>query len=477
MFRQKVILNFDSDKQDLFLRRDGNVLSFDTYFNSLNLFLIKHYTDGKNLTVLIESKGNSKVEIVHETSKEKKVLYSSDSLVRKIEINLEKLGELGIIYPVFSGNFELLSLSYEVDAPSRKTSTAVIFTTFNRQEFLIPNLHKLDTCEFVDKVVVVDNAKNVVLPNSLSKGKVVLVPNANLGGSGGFTRGLMEAKKLGVSHVFMMDDDITLLPEIVDKALSLISCLKEECKDNWLGFSMLPHSAPTVQFELGSFWSGKRMVINHHNMDVAKKENLFINQVNTKINYSAWWSLIMPSSVIDKQGLPFPFFIKFDDIEYALRRDKEEIILSNGFGVWHEDFTKKYNPYLQYYSLRNSLVTNALHVKCPCHKSVLRFLAKNINYYLKGHFIEMKLMNMAVNNYLAGPDYFLGLDIEKRNTEIREIAKQKVNKLKGIFVYPLLTICYILKLRFKYNGAKRKFRARIKELTSAEYWENVFNHD
>ena len=142
------------------------------------------------------------------------------------------LGEL-------EGDIKLESLVYEVDATERKISTAVIFTTFNRQEFLIPNLYKLNSCEKVDKVIIVDNAKNVVLPNDLPKDKFIVVPNENLGGSGGFTRGMLEAKKLGISHIFISDDDITLIPEIHEKALSLVSCLREDVKDSWLGFSML----------------------------------------------------------------------------------------------------------------------------------------------------------------------------------------------------------------------------------------------
>lgn len=477
MFTQKVILDFDKKVEDLFARRNGNELSFDTFFNSLNLYLIKHYTDGKKLTIEFEIEGEADIKVIHSQEHKDDILYEGKISRNLVEIDLTNLDEKGLIFPVFSGNFSLKSLSYKVDAPERKISTAVIFTTFNRQEFLFPNLRKLCTCEHVDKVIVIDNAKNVVLPDDLvATNKIVLIPNGNLGGSGGFTRGMLNAKKLGVSHMFIMDDDITLLPEVVDKALSLISCLKEERKDDWLGFSMLPHSKPTVQFELGTWWNGMRMIINNNELDVSKKENLFKNQVNTKYNYSAWWSLIMPVTVIDKYNYPFPFFIKFDDIEYGLRRKDEDIILTNGFAVWHEDFNKKYNPYLEYYLYRNSLIANSLHDKKPLLHSVIRFLGKNTKYYFKFHHIEMKLMNMAVNDFFAGTDYFVGLDIEGKNNEVRAIAKQKPNVLAGLFVYPLKTIFYTFKLLFGFNKAKCEFRQNIGRLTSESYWEGVFNN-
>ena len=50
-----------------------------------------------------------------------------------------------------------------------------------------------------------------------------------------------------------------------------------------------------------------------------------------------------------------------------------------------------------------------------------------------------------------------------------------VTPLVSLIIF--LTVGYVFKLLFKYNGAKRKFRARINELTSAEYWEKVFNND
>ena len=476
MFVQKAILNFEKNIETLFVRTRNDEMSFDTFFNSLNLYLIKHYTDGRKLKIKLDYSGDASVQVAHAYKKEHSVLFESERLQNEIEIDLSSIDELGIIYPVFKGTFTLKSLTYEVDAPNDNISATVIFTTYNRQEFLIPNLYKLNQCELVDRVVVIDNAKNVKLPDDLSKDKFIVVPNENLGGTGGFTRGMMKAKEIGSSHIFIMDDDITLLPEVVDKALSLISCLNENHKNDWLGFSMLPNGRPALQYELGTKWNGIKMLLNNHYMDMSKVESLYKNQVNTKYNYSAWWSLVMPMSVVDRHNYPFPFFIKFDDIEYGLRRDKEEIILTNGFAVWHEDFDKKYNPYLEYYLYRNALVTNALHDKKPLLHSFVRFFGKNVKAYFKFQHIEMKLMNIAVDDYLKGPDYFLNLDIAKRNNEIREIAKQKVNPLRGIFINPFITIFYLCKILFKFNKPKKLYKDSMSQLTSESYWKKVFNN-
>lgn len=476
MFTQKVILDFDQKVESLFVRRKGNELSFDTFFNSLNLYLIKHYTTGNKLFIKIDYSGDASLKVIHSYKKTNEVLFESEHIQNTVEIDLSNLGELGIVYPVFVGDFELKSLTYEVDAPSKVISTSVIFTTYNRQEFLIPNLYKLNTCKYVNNVIIVDNAKNIELPKGLSKEKFVVVPNDNLGGTGGFTRGMMEVKKIGTSHIFIMDDDIILIPEVVDKALSLISCLKDDHVNDWLGFSMLPNGSPTSQYELGTKWNGIKMCLNNHKLDVSKITNLYKNQVNTRYNYSAWWSLIMPASVMDRYNYPFPFFIKFDDIEYGLRRTGEEIILTNGFAVWHEDFDKKYNPYLEYYLYRNALVTNALHDKHPLLHSSIRYLGKNTKAYLKFKHVVTRLMNLAINDYLKGPDYFLNLDIESRNKEIREIAGKKINVFKGIFVYPFVIAYYYFKILFGFNKAKKLYQSRVNELTNGNYWKEVFKN-
>lgn len=476
MFVQRVILDYNNQVKDLFVRHSNNQQSFDTFFNSLNLYLVKQFTDCKSLTIFCESDGKGFVKVIHETKERVSVLFEAETVPQEIKIDLTSLSYEGIIYPIFSGSISIKSMRYEVDAVSKKIHTAAIFTTFNRQEFLIPNLYKLNTCNSIDKVIIVDNAKNVELPADLPRDKFIIVPNDNLGGTGGFTRGMIEAKKTGASHIFIMDDDITLIPEVIDKALSLISSLKPSHENDWLGFSMLPNGSPTTQYELGTKWNGIKMCLNNHMLDVSKKESLFKNQINTKYNYSAWWSLIMPISVIDKYGYPFPFFIKFDDIEYALRRTGEEIILTNGFAVWHEDFDKKYNPYLEYYLYRNALVTNSLHDKKPKFHSLIRYLGKTVKAYFKGKFIVPKLMNIAVNDFLKGPDFFKTLDIEALNKEIRLIADKKIKVLDGIFTYPFRIIHNFFKLTFGFNKAKKKYINEFGYFTNLEYWEGVFKN-
>ncbi len=77
----------------------------------------------------------------------------------------------------------------------------------------------LQTKDF--KVFVVDHGKTLDEAD-LGKPKLRLVPNRNAGGSGGFTRGWIEAlEEEKYSHFLLMDDDIELESECIYKLFPL----------------------------------------------------------------------------------------------------------------------------------------------------------------------------------------------------------------------------------------------------------------
>ena len=369
MFVQKVLLKFTEATKPLYVRDFPDGYYFNTYFNSLNLYLIKRYLGCSKVKLILHFNGTAEVRVAYQYKKKFRYLELQKCGDNTYVFDISSLPEVGVVFPVVKGDirkFEVLDFRYEIDCESRPISPCVLITTYNREEFLIPNLEKLNGCEGLAHVIVVDNARNVKLPDTLDKKKFTVIPNDNLGGTGGFTRGMIEAKKRGFSHIFIMDDDIILIPEVMEKTFSLVSSLKKEHENDWVGFSMLINDEPLVQYELGTKWDGAKLKLNHHKYKLNRVKYLEKNQINTKYNYSAWWSLMMPTSVIDKYGYPFPMFIKFDDIEYALRRKDEEIILTNGFGVWHENFDKKFNPYLEYYLMRYICVNAINGFHCCC---------------------------------------------------------------------------------------------------------------
>ncbi len=352
-------------------------------------------------------------------------------------------------------------------------SICVVICTFKREQYVLKNLETLRTCKDIfAHVIVVDNAKT--LDTNLADDYIEIIPNRNLGGSGGFTRGLMEAHRQGYSHVLLMDDDISFERDAYEKAKKALEALPKERKDDWIGFAMHPLNHPNIQYEMGSKWNGVKMMLNNHNLDMDDPKSDERNKKHQVYNYSAWWSLIMPTSVVDRYGLPLPFFIKFDDIEYGLRRQGERILFSSDFKVWHEDFKAKFNPYLEYYLCRNAVITNALHIKGALFKSLLRYHWKTLKFLLKGQIIEMHLASLGIRDFLIGPSVLIDKDIVEKNGEVREIAGQKIKKFPKAFAY--LWECFLLTFRFLFthHKAKKMWKEKYPYLTSHEFWERTF---
>ena len=349
----------------------------------------------------------------------------------------------------------------------------VVICTYKREDYVYKNIEVLrENKDVFDHVVVVDNART--LDVSLADDFAEIIPNKNLGGSGGFTRGLMRAHDLGYTHVLLMDDDISFDVTAFRNAKERLASLPKENELAWLGFAMRPLDRPHIQYEMGSRWNGVKMMLNNSNLDMNDPRNLKRNQEHQNYNYSAWWSLIMPTLVVDRYGLPLPFFIKFDDIEYGLRRKDEPILFDNAWYICHEDFKKKYNAYLEYYLCRNAAITNALHFRGALFFTLLRYHWKMLKFLLTGKIIEMHLASLGIRDYLRGPAIFLDEDIVANNDKVRAIASTKIAKFPKAFAYLFECMGRSFSLLFKHGKAKRAWKENYKKLTSREYWEGLF---
>ena len=81
-------------------------------------------------------------------------------------------------------------------------------------------------------------------------------------------------------------------------------------------------------------------------------------------DFLPWWAAYLPTSVIKENGLPFPFFLHWDDIEYSLRLKKNGVRVLHvpGLCVWHQPFDGKSDKdWIWYFDTRNALVGGALY--------------------------------------------------------------------------------------------------------------------
>ncbi|NCA92135.1 glycosyltransferase family 2 protein [bacterium] len=424
----------------------GNSVSFDTYFNCFSYLKYTKYTLLAQLGISLTLKGAFDVKLfMHTASPNKKYLLkqlefaSAQKDELSIFYNISQLTEEGYLYIELTSRADN-SVFYEgeyfsEDSPCNNANISLVFCTYKREEYLTANLKSIkafldDNTDISDKfqVLIIDNG-NTLQPEQVHGFK--LFPNKNLGGSGGFTRGIIEAYKTkeSFSHFLLMDDDITFDPKILRKTLSLLS-LAKNIDSLAIGGAMLELNKPYNQYEMGGKTTGLSLSSMRHNFDVSDNAALLNNENEEIADYNAWWYMCMPISSVNKIGLPLPLFIKGDDVEYGLRF-RGDILVINGIGVWHESFDNKHSAELEYYVKRNEMLISALYFPSTGIVKHVRKLIRAVGFRLVYHrYYEMDLIFKAYNDFLKGPMFLGELDAAALHQELRSKAPQYLNDLQ-----------------------------------------------
>lgn len=429
---QEIIFPQNNIDETMFYRgktllESGEKISFDTYFNSFSYTKYRDYTRVSSVTFSCKFNGKAEVALCVFDGEEKIICKTQGENFAELSVDFSALPPFGFLYPKVTAitACEFIGGDYRAEYEPDGINVCAAICTYKREEYVLKNIELLRNYKFgfINKVFVVDNGKT--LDPALSDEFIKVLPNKNYGGSGGFTRGLIEAGDEGFSHIILMDDDVEFFPQTLEQITVFISLLTEKFSKSWFGTGMFPLDKPWEQFELGAQWNGE-LTSHKHKIDLRQQKNLLDNLNNSDLDYSAWWTLCMPTSVTEN-GLPFPFFIKGDDIEYGLRKKPgTEIITMNAIGVRHEAFDRKTSFVLYYYNVRNELVINAVHKKYGAFKALKRFWFEILKQLILYRYDNCKIVFMAVRDFLRGVDFFLETDEEELNKELAQLVPQLV---------------------------------------------------
>lgn len=438
---QSVIVPDEQQYKELYYRGDlslsaGGILTLDTYFNSFSYTKYREYTNADKVTFSCKFRGRAIIELCVFDGEEHTVRSGEFSDRAELTADFSALPEKGFLYPKITAltDFIFDGGEYCSDCIHQDISCCIAICTYKRESYVLKNTALLREFKFsfIDRVFVIDNG-NTLDCNAMSDSIVKVLPNRNYGGSGGFTRGLIEAMDGGFSHVILMDDDVEFHPEILETMTVFISLLKPEYASAHFSAAMLSQNVPYIQFELGADWNGRRILHGGHNIDMRGQNALLDNLTGDIISYGAWWCFLLPVSDMERYGLPYPFFIKMDDVEYGMRTCSQmPIITMNGAAVRHEDFDNKYSMHLEYYLIRNQLVLNTIQDKKPLSNALFRLLAVSFKHLVLYRYDNIPMILRAVNDYLSGVDFFLECDEEQLNRELIKIAP----KLKPLSEIP-----------------------------------------
>ena len=268
-----------------------------------------------------------------------------------------------------SNDAEFLGGCYLTEINEQALNTVnidLVMCTFKREKYVKRNidlvLHHFVHCHKFNgshhlKIKVVDNGQSLDPKDIEMPGLVKLYPNLNVGGSGGFCRGMIESlHDDSTTHILFMDDDVLIQVEAIEKTFNLLSLLKNQYKRDFIGGAMFRLDCKNIQHESLAGFKGNHLVSLKQNLNMNVFSNVLYNdKIETVENlYAGWWFCCIPKTVANLKNLPYPFFIRMDDIEYSVRNIKNAISL-NGISVWHEAFDKKYSALMEnYFMFRNN---------------------------------------------------------------------------------------------------------------------------
>lgn len=460
----------------------GGLLDTGTYFNSFSFKKWFEYTTIKQVKLKGRIRGSYRLEIIERIAakgsyEEYCILNYENSSDQEATIDLEILprrtDSMCFVKIQAISDITVSGMHYcEDEQINSLIKIAAAICTYKREPYIKRNMDIIkdrilnnSESELQDHldIIIVDNGQ------TLDSGfeQMQLIKNRNTGGTGGFTRGIIEVlrqkEQKNYTHILLMDDDIDIEPETFERMYSLLSLLKENYRESFIGGAMLRRDEPCIQEEAGATWDG----ILHpqgKELDLRKAECILKNDEIYPVDYNAWWFCCIPVSEIGLDNLPLPFFIHCDDMEYGLRNAKSWILL-NGICVWHEVAAARKNIIRDYYDVRNFMILNILYDKKGYSRWQMTIAL--IRRLAAGLLLPKLSFSMRVN---AMKDFFRGIEWWEKQ-EI-DILHQRVNSEKGrAKITEIISVCFtVLFFPLVYGKYYDDYHNNWSTLAEEKYW-------
>jgi len=422
---------------------DGGALSFDTSFGVFAAGRWRRVSQVNNLSVSVRASGLGIAEVVVVNGRTESVVATAqlprgEGSPTSVMLNVPDLqasadGTYYVRVTAVGGEVCMTGGEWVTqDAPRHEVRMSLSITTFNRQEYVRKTVHNVldlvrDNAALNGKVrvLVVDNAQNVAF-DAAADAPLTVIPNGNLGGAGGFARGLIELRKAGwATHVLFMDDDITLEPEAIVRTMSLFAYAKDArlCVHG----AMLSEERPWLQFEAGSQYSWRSIyplqALGRED-DMRERSVAVRDAAEVPFDYTAWWYTAFPINITNEN--PLPVFVRGDDVAFGLMHTGKHSITLNGVIVWHADFGLKNNPSSLFYESRNlALVDTLVFDKHTWWNLAYRFSSFGFRNLFSMRYASTEYMLRGLNAYLAGPAEWMKIDHAALHDELRVCAEEK----------------------------------------------------
>ncbi len=302
---------------------------------------------------------------------------------------------------------------------------SIAITTFNRAPYCLNQLKaiaadtnvrgRLDTIYCTDQGtdLVRDEPGFAAVAKDLGH-QLTYVRQRNMGGSGGFARGMYETVKAGKSdYTLLLDDDAISEPESIMRAMQFADyCTRPTI----VGGGMFHLDNRTMLYTLGerynraSYWTQPAAGLEY-NHDFATQPLRDSPKLHRRADsdFNGWWMCLIPTQIMREIGLAQPLFIKFDDVDYGLRAEDHgyHTVCLPGVAVWHQAWHAKdpSRTWEGYYLYRNHWICSLLHCTKPSWHFLYGMLFDDAKAGVELVYSAMHLHHLALRDIMRGPDY------------------------------------------------------------------------
>ncbi|MFS2240940.1 glycosyltransferase [Microbacterium sp. OR16] len=430
-------------------------VSLSTYFNAFPASYWQHWTRVRSVRLVATVEGRGLISVYKSSARGRASALASKSFADEtvtFELPITSFIDGGSYwFDLASGDEDvtLVSAEWQVAAPEtwKPGKTTVGITTFNRPTYCLNQIIAVGQNEHVhevlDRVIVVDQGTDLVSDQpgfgdaAAALGDTLeIVRQPNLGGSGGFSRAMLEGLSSESSdYVLLLDDDAISEPEAIVRAVRFADFA---VTPTIVGGGMLHLDDRSVLYTQGEVWDPRKSWMrpsgaSEYDHDFAEEPLRETPELHRYLgaDFNGWWMCLIPTSILREIGLSLPVFLKFDDIEFSLRARAKgyPTVCLPGVAVWHMAWHDKdpTRTWEEYFIHRNRVITGLLHsdVRNGGYLPLHSFLG-DIKLLFMLQYSAVRLRHEALKDAFRGPSVLPDL-LPSKQAEIRELRTKYVD--------------------------------------------------
>lgn len=423
--------------------RAGHRASFSAYFNAFPASYWQEWTDVATVRLTVRITDAAIVELFRSNMKGMIARVNGGRLEAGehiFDVPLNRFGDGGWLWfdvEAEDSPVSIVSATWSVPIENRRvvtqTKVTAAITTYNLPEECLKQMERIAhspmLMERLAELVIVDQgnrrlaeAPGFAEAKSELGGKFRVIEQPNLGGSGGFARGMYEMLRNPESdYVLLFDDDAFAEPESILRAVCFADYTTSPTIVGGNMFSLYERTVLASMGEvfvwedfrwttadLGPFFEstqGASIDLGVHRLRSTPALNRRVD-----VDYNGWWMCLIPKEVVENIGLSLPGFIKWDDVEYGLRAKEAgyPTVTLPGVAVWHAPWGEKEDTldWQAYFHQRNRWVAALLHSPFPAGGKLAPLsLRTDVKHIVNMQYVANLLRTKGLEDVLLGPDH------------------------------------------------------------------------